>query len=253
MTREARLPGLAEWARVRDWRLHMIGKLRNVEVFSGSRMEVDDVLATEARHVLVATGSLWRTDARGRSHPRGIGCAGDPRTLSPDAAMSGTRPAAGPVVIYDDDHYHIAAGLADLLATEGHAVTYVTPAGVVAEWAGYTVEQSRLHARLIERSVTIVTGHTIARLVPGGVRLGCVHTGREREIDCGAFVPVTSREPQDALWMSLQDHGLATLARIGDARAPGLIAHAVHDGHAAARSHLSSPAPYRRERPILKR
>ncbi len=253
VTREARLPGLSEWARVRDWRLHMIGKLPNVELFPGSRMQVADVLATEAQHVLVATGSLWRTDSRGRSHPSGIGCATDPRTLSPDAVMDGARPAAGPVVIYDDDHYHIAAGLADLLAAEGHAVTYVTPAGVVADWSGYTVEQERLQARLIERGVTIVNGHTVAALTHGGARLSCIYTGRLYEIGCEAFIPVTSREPQDELWAALQDHGLTTLSRIGDARAPGLIAHAVHDGHAAARSHLSPPVPYRRERPILAR
>jgi dimethylamine/trimethylamine dehydrogenase len=39
----------------------------------------------------------------------------------------------------------------------------------------------------------------------------------------------------------LQDAGLATLERVGDARAPGLIAHAVHDGHRAARAHLEPP------------
>jgi dimethylamine/trimethylamine dehydrogenase len=80
-----------------------------------------------------------------------------------------------------------------------------------------------------------------------------VHTGRETDIACGAFIPVTSREPQDALWTALQGHGLTTLQRIGDARAPGLIAHAVHDAHAAARAHLSPPVEHRRERPVLAR
>jgi dimethylamine/trimethylamine dehydrogenase len=64
---------------------------------------------------------------------------------------------------------------------------------------------------------------------------------------------VTSREPQDALWRALQGAGLASLRRIGDARAPGLIAHAVHDGHAAARTHLGPPHEPARERVILQR
>ena len=33
-----------EWARVRDWRLHQLGKLSNVEIFRGSTMSADDVI-----------------------------------------------------------------------------------------------------------------------------------------------------------------------------------------------------------------
>ena len=54
---------------------------------------------------------------------------------------------------------------------------------------------------------------------------------------CGSLVSVTSREPDDALWDELQgrDHGFASLVRIGDCKAPGIIAMAVHDGHLAGR------------------
>ena len=187
--------------------------------------------------------------------PGGAASFSDHRTLTPDQVLEGTRPALGPVVIFDDEGYHIAAGLADLLASEGREVTYVTPAGTVAEWASYTVEQSRLQARLIERGVTILAGQTVTALYPGTARLACAYTGRETDIPCAGFIPVTSREPQDALWLALKDvakdRGLTSLHRIGDARAPGLIAHAVHDGHAAARAHLSPPTDIRRERVIL--
>ena len=48
---------------------------------------------------------------------------------------------------------------------------------------------------------------------------------------------MTSREPEDTLWHELQerDHGFASLVRIGDCKAPGIIAMAVHDGHLAGR------------------
>jgi dimethylamine/trimethylamine dehydrogenase len=49
---------------------------------------------------------------------------------------------------------------------------------------------------------------------------------------------VTSREPEDELWHAIRAErgsGFATLVRIGDCAAPGLIAHAVYDGHRAAR------------------
>lgn len=250
VTLESRLPGLSEWARVRDWRLHQLGKLATVEVFPASRMTVEDVLATGAPHVLCATGSRWRVDGRGRSFPGGVASYADPRTLSPEAVLSGARPG-GPVVIFDDDNYHVAAGLADLLAGEGLAVTYVTTEGRVADWAGYTVEQAGLHRRLLERGVTVITGQSVAALEAGTARLDCVYTGRSQSIACGGFVPVTSREPQDALWSALQDKDLATLLRVGDAAAPGLIAHAVHDGHRAARELFGGETVVLRERVIL--
>jgi len=78
----------------------------------------------------------------------------------------------------------------------------------------------------------------------------CVFSGNEREIACAGFVPVTSRRPDDGLWRSLAGRGLATLALLGDARAPGLIAHAVHAGHRFAREFGEGEAelPARRDR-----
>ena len=165
--------------------------------------------------------------------------------------MAGGRPV-GPIVIFDDDHYHLAAGLADMLASAGSDVTYVTPEGRVAEWAGYTVEQAGLHKRLLERGVKVLTGLTVAALEPGQACLDCVYTGRSQRIPCESFVPVTSREPLDELWRALSDRGgLATLLRIGDASAPGLIAHAVHDGHRVAREMFDGDTTVLRERVVL--
>ena len=38
MTLEARLPGLAEWARVRDWRVGQINKMANVAIYRDNRV-----------------------------------------------------------------------------------------------------------------------------------------------------------------------------------------------------------------------
>jgi dimethylamine/trimethylamine dehydrogenase len=249
---EAKLPGLAEWLRVHDWRMSQIRQLANVEFFPSSTLARQDILDMGTAHVLLATGSAWRSDGRGRSAPGGVASFADPRTLTPDEVLAGTRPT-GPAVIFDDEGYHMAAGLAALLAGEGLDVSYVTPSGIAAEWSKHTVEQSRLQAGMIERGVKIFTSTLVTGLGPSVANLRCVFTGRNREIPCGSLVPVTSRQPRDALWGALQGAGLATLKRIGDARAPGLIAHAVHDGHLAGRAHLASPEALavRRERVVL--
>lgn len=41
-------------------------------------------------------------------------------------------------------------------------------------------------------------------------------------------------EPNDALWHELRKHQSLHVHRIGDCKAPGLIAHAVYDGHRLA-------------------
>lgn len=247
---ESRLPRLAEWARVRDWRLHQISKLPNVELYPASRMTREDCLATGARHVVVATGSLWRRDGRGRSSPKPVFSGDDARILTPDDLMRGRR-GPGPYVVYDDEGYYMAAVLAEMLALEGAAVTVISSEGRVGQWMENTVEQARTQALLIELGVVIVPNSTVEALDAQGARLACIFSGRTQAVPCGSFVPVTSREPRDELWHALQDAGLATVTRVGDCKAPGIIAQAVFDGHRTARMFGQSDEVVRRERVIV--
>jgi dimethylamine/trimethylamine dehydrogenase len=68
--------------------------------------------------------------------------------LSPDDIMDGKRPAMGPVVIFDDDHYYFGSVIAELLSAAGYAVTIVTPESVVADWTRYTLEQGHIEERM---------------------------------------------------------------------------------------------------------
>lgn len=249
---ETRLPGLAEWGRVRDWRVHQIARLSNVEVFRGSRMTADDILALDIPNVVMATGSHWRKDGTGRSQRLPVSSFADTRSLSPEELMAGAK-AVGPAVIYDDDHYYVGSTVAELLAKAGHAVTYVTSEGKVSAWSQFTAEQGRAHARLLELGVTVVVNHWVTALAHESAVLRCVYSGREQTIACGTLVPVTSREPEDRVWRELTGRGLATLARIGDCQAPGLIAHAVYDGHRLAREfgEAGETVEARRERVLL--
>ena len=44
----------------------------------------------------------------------------------------GGRRVAGPVLVFDDDHYYMGSLMAETLASAGAAVTLVTPASEIA-------------------------------------------------------------------------------------------------------------------------
>jgi dimethylamine/trimethylamine dehydrogenase len=249
---ETKLPGLQEWIRVRDYRVHQLSKLDNVAIYRESRMNAAEVREIGAAHVLVATGSHWRKSGSGRHHPAGVASFDEARTLSPGEILAGKRPSSGPVVVFDDEEYYMASAIAEMLAKEGWPVTYVTGAGMVSAWSVKTAEQSLVQARLIACNVDIVVSHAVTDLHPGEAELACVYSGRTRRIACAGFVPVTSREPEDTLWRDLSADSAAfrSLQRVGDCKAPGLIATAIYDGHRAARE-LGRPVLVKRDRALV--
>lgn len=252
VTREARLPGLGEWIRVRDWRVHQLSKLSNVDIYLGSRMSADDIMATDAKHVVIATGSAWRRDGLGRSSPAPIASLDDARVLTPDQIMAGERPG-GPVVVFDDDHYYMASCIAELLAMEGCDVTYVTSAGLAAAWTAYTAEQAQIQSALISKGVKLIMNHRLSAILDSGSELTCVFSGQKRAVPCDGVVTVTSRQPAEDLWRELSSAGLPAVTRIGDCKAPGIVAQAIHDGHAFAQAFGLPPNDLvmKRERVIL--
>lgn len=247
LLREATLPGLATWMRVRDWRLHMLGKLSNVELFPASRMDTADVSEFGADHVVLATGSTWRRDGVGVYAIRPLELPG---ALTPDDVFAGAK-VTGPVVVYDDEHYFMGGALAEKLAAAGHEVHYVTTAGVASSWTVMTNEQDFLQARLIEAGVRLHPLKALKTQGNGEVRLACVYTGREATLPCGTLILCTGRVPESALWDDLAVQGVSAI-RIGDCVAPSSIADAVYSAHRYARLLGEPDLPPRRERAPLR-
>ena len=254
---ECRLPGLTEWCRVIEYRIQQIKRMTNVDVYLDSRLTARDIFSYDFDRVILATGALWRRDGVSRWHNAPVESFDRGRVFTPDDIMADVE-LRGPVVLFDDDHYYMGAVLAEKLQTMGLAVTLVTPAGTVGEWSFNTEEQVRTQRRLLNLGVNILTGKTVNAVDGDAAEIACVYTGKTFQQPAASLVTVTARKPHDALYrqlasdpVALKESGIKSLDRIGDCRAPGIIAAAVYAGHRVARE-MDGPHPsdvsFRRER-----
>ena len=242
VSRESALPGLGEWVRVRNYRVQEIQSSTNIDVYLDNRMQVDDVLAVEADHIVIATGATWQADGRGLYNTRPLVEIGPAsQVFTPDDIMAGRLPE-GPTLIYDDDHYYMSSVIAELLRSKDIPVTLVTPANMISTWGSKTSEQSRVQRRLMELDVQLITAHGLTRFDGRAAEICCTYTDRTRSIAVEAVVSVTMRSPNDNLYYALKkridessDYKPASITRIGDCEAPSIIAGAVFSGHRYAR------------------
>ena len=250
---EARLPGLAAWIRVVDYRRSQLARLSNVEVGLGSPLDAAEAATYGFDHIAVATGARWRADGVGRWHTRALDLGPGVQVLTPDDLLRGTLPDGERVLVYDDDHYFMGGALCEVLRKAGLEVTLVTPESLASAWTVNTMEQGRIQGRLLELGVEVVVSRALARAGRGSATTACVFTAAEREHACDAVVLVTGRLPNDALAGELASAGAgATVRTIGDAMSPGTIAAAVWDGRRYAEELDAPPSddalpPFRRE------
>jgi dimethylamine/trimethylamine dehydrogenase len=264
VSHESRLPGLAEWARVRDYRLSQIKRMPNVTFYLGSAMTAPDVRDFGADYVLIATGAHWRRDGIGRSHARPIAALDAASIYTPDDIFAGRLPQ-GEVLVFDDDHYYLGPTIALKLAGAGVRVRYVTSEGRAGSWSQYTQEQERTQRALIELGVDIDVNVALVAFEKSRATLSCVFSGRTRSVTASAVVLITSRVADEALYRALVGEGndeqpfntLArpgpgAVARIGDCLQPAMIANAVYAGHRAARELGSRGGNPLRERVLIR-
>jgi dimethylamine/trimethylamine dehydrogenase len=256
---ETRLPGLAGWGRVLDWRRGQLERLPNVAIYRGNLLTAGEILELGNTHVVIATGSRW---ARLLYSPLEVptGRLDGPNVYTPDDIAAGAQPE-GPLVVYDFDNYYMGSALAEHLARAGQRVTYVTPAGHASAWAIMSNEQPQIHRALHAAGITL---HTLTRVTAfgyGELTLSSQFTDLETRLACNSLVIVGARFANDSLYSELAarasalgDAGIRSVTRIGDALAPGAIVHAVYSGHRFARELDADPAAlsHRRDAPLAR-
>lgn len=248
VTLESKLPGLSTWARVRDYRLEQFKQLPNVTIYEQSAMDADQILQSDASHIVIATGACWRSDGVGRHRTAPVAVTDAAVIYTPDQLMAGTLPEPkSQVLIWDDDHYYLGGVLAELLVQHGCTVALATPAGEVSNWTRATMEQHRIQKRMLELDVAIHPFRGLESVSAEEATLSCTFTGRQETLHANSVVLVTARESIDHLRTDLADRqvdwadaGIQSVSVIGDALAPATIAHAVYAGHRYAQEFGSS-------------
>lgn len=231
---ESRLPGLNQWHRVVDYRMGQLRKLPNVTLYPESTLSAADVREFGADHVVVATGAAWLPHLCGANElPTGPLQA--PRVYTPDDIAAGVVPE-GPVAVFDYDNYYLGSAIAEHLAGQGRAVTYITTAGAAAAWGFMTNEQPLVHQSFAQKGIALRTLEVVTGFDGDVLRLAQIFSGEVREVAARSLVIVGYRQGGSALHEALA--GAMPRDRLhltGDALAPGAIVHAVYQGHKTAR------------------
>lgn len=214
-------PGRIELARV----VHdLAARARALGVVLRPSTEVTLELVAEHR----ADAVVLATGARPEPPP----WANGDRVAAASDVLAGDVQPSGRVLVYDELGGPAATGVAELLASRGHAVEIVTPMLAVAPDLGLTLEREPFLARAaalgirfgVERLVESMSGNTVT------LRHHLLDV-RERR-DCDWLVYATSPRPDDRLGARLP----GPLHRVGDCLAPRDARAAIRDGDRVGRA-----------------
>ena len=242
LPREAALPGMSEYIRVRDYRAQQFHKMTNVQVFLESALTAQDVIEFGADHVALATGAQWRSERFDGERYMSIATPETAQNiLTADDIMDGKMPS-GPTLVYDEDGYYMGGIIAEKLRAAGIDVTLCTPSEMVSEWAGKTSERWKIRTHLMRLGIAIETSQALVAFDGQTATVECQFTSAKRDIAVDSIVMVTQRKPNDGLYhdiLARVDGDAAklpfTLKRIGDCDAPAIVAGATYAGHRYAR------------------
>lgn len=217
-----------------DWIDHQAARLvrAGVDLRLGVEATLDDLLASEADVIAVATGATPRIpDIPGVDQPHVV-------TLA--AALGGAVPEGARVVMICEDDGPAPLTVCDHLAGSGHAVTLVHQSTAPAPLVGKYSIGSML-ARVIDSGVEFVPMARAVAIDGATVHLASAYGSRRWSLEgADAVVLATGSVPDDSLYrrLSARRDGVHLL---GDAFAPRRMVFATRQAFALAQSLLHGP------------
>lgn len=148
-----------------------------------------------------------------------------------DVLTGAVRPS-GEVLVYDELGCHQASSVAELLAARGCTVEIRTPAMVVAQELGTTLDRERFRRTAKELGIGRYTDEVVlgTHARDGRVEVWLLHhpTGTHEQHTYDTVVCALPAEPVDDLWRTLKR---TRVHRVGDCVAPRRLTEAILDGH----------------------
>lgn len=230
-----RAPFLYGLADITEWlerELYRVG----VEVRLSTYMEADDVMAEQADHVIIATGSLPRDDGLQIAIPSELPAGIGQRHVinSTDLLTNPELRLGESALVLDDVGHYEAVAVADHLIEKGVAVTLVTRFPMLAPQAETFNRNNPALERLHKGEFHLLTNHALVEVQQGQCVVRPLQSERTRVIAAETVVLVTINEPLRDLYQALRDRH-PDIRVVGDAAAPRDVQLAIEDGHMAAR------------------
>lgn len=231
----ADLPGREFFRRSIEWWERSLDRL-GVKIHRAREVSAADILREKPDAVLVATGS--RYSASGHSAFLDVDIPGHDRDFvyRPEDILLGAARPSGQIVLLDGEGTHASAGVAEVLASAGAAVEYLTPGFSPLSARVVESQESRfVMQRLKQAGVTFSPSTYIRSIGDHEITVYDVFTEQERLIrGVDALVLSTGRVPVDALARELEAK-VSQLFTVGDALAVRPFAAAAYEGHKFAR------------------
>jgi mycofactocin system FadH/OYE family oxidoreductase 2 len=203
----------------------LLAECAEVEIHTGVAVDAAVVERERPDAVVLATGARparpdWAI---------GLACIADVRDV-----LTGAATPSGSVLVYDELGFHQATSTAELLAARGCTVEIATPAMIVGQDLGLTLDMELFHRRAQAAGIRMITDRAVLAAAadgPGVVLTVLDHlVGAVSEIRYDWVVTAVPPEPEDALWQELRESGLP-VHRIGDCLAPRRADAAIREGH----------------------
>lgn len=223
VTLAAKAPHRGEFGALVDNLLSEVRR-RRISLTLGTRLDADAVRRLDPDVVVLATGALpdpppW--------------AAGNERVVDVRDVFDGSAEPRGRVVVVDELGFHQATSVAELLAERGCKVELITPAMVIGQDLGLTLDLPLWHARahilrIARRTDVVPTAVTVR---DSGLELNLHHhpTDTIQRLRCDWIVCAVQQRPADELWQSLAEADFE-VRRIGDCVVPRRVDSAIFEG-----------------------
>lgn len=211
-----------------------------VSVNLSTYMDENDVIASGADAVVIATGSIPRMDGIQHSHPgQPIRGFNRPNVISSlDLFMQPPSNLGRSAVVIDDVGHYEGLASAEHLIEQGLAVTYVTRLRMLAPLAQGPLMVEPFLTRMRGKPFDYRIRHRVVEIADGEVLISPTHFTDDADVQrlpADTVVFISANAPNRELYTALSDR-FKDIRVVGDANSPRFLQSAIREGHIAGAS-----------------